>query len=194
MKTHVLKGIAVLMGLLALGCNEPKDTTEAGDGYESQAELTDRIERGRYLVNVLGCTDCHSPKIMTARGPESDPDRFLSGHDENETLPGYDLAITKSFVLFNMNGTAVVGPWGTSFAANLTPDDTGIGTWSEAQFLKAIKEGKFKGLDGSRSLLPPMPWQSYSHMPNEDLKAVFAYLKSIKPVENVVPAAIAPGS
>ena len=89
-----------------------------------------------------------------------------------------------------MGLTTAVGPWGTSFAANLTPDETGIGNWSEAQFLKAIKEGKFKGMENTRPLLPPMPWTEYRNFPDEDLKAIFAYLKTIKPIDNVVPAAI----
>jgi hypothetical protein len=55
-----------------------------------------------------------------------------------------------------------------------------------------MKDGKYKGLENSRTLLPPMPWQGYSQMPDEDLKAIFAYLKSIKPVSNLVPMAIPP--
>jgi hypothetical protein len=91
-----------------------------------------------------------------------------------------------------MNNTAAVGPWGTSFAANLTPDQTGIGTWTEEQFIRAMKQGKWKGLENSRNLLPPMPWQGYSQLPEDDLKAIFAYLKSIKPIYNSVPMAISP--
>ncbi|RAJ20004.1 hypothetical protein LX77_03218 [Gelidibacter algens] len=129
---------------------------------------------------------------MTERGPIPDPNRLLSGHNAEEILAPYDLATAKAYVLFNMNNTATIGPWGTSFSANLTPDDTGIGTWSEEQFLIAIKHGKYKGLEGSRPLLPPMPWQAYAQMPDKDIKAIFAYLKSIKPVENLVPQAIPP--
>jgi cytochrome c553 len=83
--------------------------------------------------------------------------------------------------------TAAIGPWGISYAANLTPDDTGTGNWTEAQFMKAIREGKSKGLDGARPLLPPMPWEVARNMSDEDLKAVFAYLQSVKPIKNVVP-------
>jgi hypothetical protein len=94
--------------------------------------------------------------------------------------------------LFNMGSTAAVGPWGTSFAANLTPDDTGIGNWTEAQFVKCIREGKSKGLDGSRMLLPPMPWPGIAKMTDADLSAVFAYLQSIPPVKNAVPNPMPP--
>ena len=125
-------------------------------------------------------------------GPVPDTLRLLSGHPANETLAPFDKEILKSYVLFNTNSTAATGPWGTSFAANLTPDQTGIGSWTEDQFVRAMKEGKWKGLENSRNLLPPMPWQGYGQMPEEDLKAIFAYLKSIKPVNNLVPMAIPP--
>jgi len=153
----------------------------------------EQIKKGEKLVAVLGCGDCHSPKVMTPMGPAPDPDRILSGHREDEQLPAYDKEILKSYVLFNMNSTAVTGPWGTSFAANLTPDATGIGSWTEEQFLRAMKEGKWKGLENSRTLLPPMPWQAYGQMEDDDLKAIFAYLKSLKPVRNTVPMATPPG-
>ena len=75
-----------------------------------------------------------------------------------------------------------------SFAVNLTSYATGIGKWKEENFLRAIRDGKFKGLENGRSLLPPMPWFVYKNMTDEDLKAIFAYLKSTKPVVNAVPA------
>lgn len=191
MKANFLKTQIVLVAILGLfGCNDSQKETNI---YEPQVNVQAQIERGRNLVNVIGCNDCHSPKIMTDRGPIDDPERLLSGHNSKEELASYNTETTKSYVLFNMNGTAAIGPWGTSFSANLTPDDTGIGTWSEEQFLRAIKQGKYKGLEGSRQLLPPMPWPAYSQMPDEDIKAIFAYLKSIKPVENIVPQAIPPG-
>lgn len=159
---------------------------------ETEVSLPEKIEKGKQLVTVLGCNDCHSPKVMTAMGSVPDTLRLLSGHPADEQLAPFDKEILKLYVLFNMNGTAVTGPWGTSFAANLTPDQSGIGNWTEEQFIRAMKEGKWKGLENSRSLLPPMPWQSYSQMPNDDLKAIFAYLKSIRPVNNPVPMAIPP--
>jgi hypothetical protein len=90
-----------------------------------------------------------------------------------------------------MDLTSAVGPWGQSFASNLTPDGTGIGNWKEEQFIKAIREGKYKGLDNTRPLLPPMPWVAYKNLTDDDLKSIFAYLKSLPPVKNAVPAPIA---
>jgi hypothetical protein len=81
--------------------------------------------------------------------------------------------------------------WGSS-EAYLTPDETGIGNWTEEQFKKALTQGKYKGLDGGRMLLPPMPWVNYTKMADADVKAIFAYLKSIKPVNNLVPQPISP--
>lgn len=126
-------------------------------------------------------------------GPVPDTSLLLSGHPASVPAPdvnrkemeGKGLAVTNDL-------TAWVGPWGISYAANLTPDETGIGNWSEQQFIKAIREGKLKGMDGTRPLLPPMPWQEFGQMKDEELKAIFAYLKTIKPVNNVVPPAAPP--
>ncbi len=100
--------------------------------------------------------------------------------------------LQKGWLLFTADLTAGAGSWGVSFAANLTPDQTGIGNWPEENFIKAVKEGKFKGIEGARSLLPPMPWQNFEKVPVDDIKAIYAYLMSIKPVVNVVPNAVAP--
>lgn len=189
MKKAMFLLTTIILTTIFVGCNNSNN-----EYLDDKAEISvnDKVERGKYLVDVIGCNDCHSPKIMTERGPIPDPDKLLGGHDSNEILPPYSSESLNGYVLFNMNGTATIGPWGTSFAGNLTPDDTGIGTWTEEQFVKAMKEGKYKGLDGSRQLLPPMPWQGYSKMPDEDIKAIFAYLKSIKPVENIVPQPVQP--
>jgi hypothetical protein len=86
----------------------------------------------------------------------------------------------------NSTNTAFAGPWGISYASNLTPDpNTGIGIWTEEIFVKTMRTGRHMGT--SRPLQPPMPWPSYSHMTDEDLKAVFAYLRSIPAIANRVP-------
>jgi cytochrome c553 len=149
------------------------------------------IKRGELLVATSACHDCHSPKIFTAEGMAPDPSRLLSGHPQDEPLPKMP-ADKEGWVLFNMGLTASVGPWGISYAANLTPHDTGIGNWSFEQFETAIRKGKYKGLENARPLLPPMPWQQISNFSDQDLRAIFAYLQSIKPIENHVPAPVAP--
>jgi hypothetical protein len=154
---------------------------ETFGGYQT-AELY-----GEHLVTICGCNDCHTPKKMTERGPEPDSSLWLSGHPASMPAPAVDrddmakrgLGVTDFL-------TAWVGPWGTTYAPNLTSDETGIGMWTEQQFITCIREGKLKGL--SRPLLPPMPWQFYKAMTDGELKAIFAYLKSTKPIKNIAPA------
>ncbi len=175
--------------IMLTSCQQKAETTTSGTGAISQDSL---IKRGNYLVTMMACTDCHTPKKMGPHGPEPDPALLLSGHPAGLALAKIDTTATKDWAMTNMNNTAWVGPWGVSFTANLTPDETGIGSWTEAQFFKAIREGKSKGLDNTRPLLPPMPWPSYAQASDDDLRAIFAYLKSIKPVKNVVPQPIPP--
>jgi hypothetical protein len=88
--------------------------------------------------------------------------------------------------------TSWVGPWGISYAANLTSDATGIGNWTESAFITALRKGKYEGIESGRSLLPPMPSAMYTSMSDDELKAIFAFLKSTKPINNVVPLAQPP--
>lgn len=152
------------------------------------------VARGKYLVTTASCNDCHSPKVITAMGPVEDSTRLLSGHPANSVLPFIDTSVVKAgWFLMSGDITAFVGPWGISYAANLTPDSvTGIGAWSEASFVKALRTGKHLGLDGGRPILPPMPWQYVGKFTDEDLKAIFTYLQSLPPVKNAVPAPMPP--
>lgn len=179
----------LMLGVLIMACT-PKEKPKSDTTKMSMEAM---IENGEHLVTVLGCNDCHSPKKMTNMGPMPDSLRLLSGHPANEVLAPFNPEVLSTYVLFNMNSTATIGPWGTSFAANLTPDQTGIGTWTEEQFIIAMTKGKYKGIENSRDLLPPMPWPAYSHLTQLELQSIFAYLKSIKPVNNLVPMAIPPG-
>lgn len=185
--------VAVSLLLITSCDNQKKEETDL-TLYEAKtsAPPVDLVKRGELLVNAIGCHDCHSPKKMTEKGPILDPNLILSGHPAGEVLLPYDKETLKSYALFTMGLTAAIGPWGTSFASNITSDDTGIGTWTEAQFIAAMRTGKFKGQEDGRDLLPPMPWMSYKNFPDEDLKAIFAYLKTVKPVKNVVPAPTPP--
>ncbi|MEZ4943495.1 MAG: diheme cytochrome c-553 [Saprospiraceae bacterium] len=171
-------------------------TNEAQAQAVSQPESTaDLVKRGEYLITTMGCNDCRTPKVMTDHGPDLDRSRLMSGHPADVPLaPIADKeAVRKGdWVLMHPMVTAFVGPWGTSYAANLTPDATGIGSWNFEQFKKAVTEGKYKGLDGGRMLLPPMPWFNLTKMTDADLKAMFAYLQALPPVKNVVPAPAPP--
>lgn len=152
------------------------------------------IKRGEYLSILGGCNDCHSPKLMTPNGPATDPARILSGHPATAPLPSVPpdvLGPGKWMAMTNDDLTAWVGPWGVSYASNLTPDaETGLGRWTVKQFMQAMRTGKHLG-DG-RPILPPMPTEALAAMTDPDLKALFSYLKSLKPIKNLVPAPIPP--
>lgn len=147
------------------------------------------IKRGNYLVTAMGCNDCHTPKVMTPTGPAPDTGRLLSGHRADVQLPPANTdALKNGWALFYAEGTAMISPMGTSYAANITSDETGIGNWTLEQFKTALTKGKWKGMENSRDLLPPMPWENYRNLSNADVEAIFTYLKSTKPVNNLVPA------
>jgi hypothetical protein len=153
------------------------------------AATTSAVERGQYLVAVVGCDHCHTPLKMGANGPEPDMAIQLSGHPaalKATTAP----TLPEPWVLAGTGtNTAFAGPWGISYAINLTPDEeTGIGLWSEQVFVNALKTGRHMGV--GRPILPPMPWQGYAKMTDEDLKAVYAYLRTLQPRKNQVPEAV----
>ncbi len=181
---YSLLGLTVIATLVITGC---KAKVEQEQVTAKPASQEDPVKRGEYLVAIAGCDDCHSPKVMGPKGPAPDQNLRLSGHPADIPLAPVNKNELKSWVLFNHMNTAAVGPWGVSYAANITSDATGIGTWTEEQFIKAMREGKYKGMDNTRPLLPPMPWPSYANMTDEYLKAIFAYLKTTKPVKNAVP-------
>ncbi|MEO7081457.1 MAG: diheme cytochrome c-553 [Flavobacteriales bacterium] len=180
--------------VLLIACSEvsgPMPPLAEANATPIALTATEQASHGRYLVEIMGCGDCHSPKTMGPQGPAPDATRLMSGHPSGTALPPMPTSHA-GWVLSSMDQTAMVGPWGTSFAANLTSDATGIGNWSEEQFIRAMTHGLNKGMEGSRALLPPMPWQNYRNMKTDDLKAIFAYLRSTPPVENVVPAPLPP--
>lgn len=183
-----LAAIIVIAPVIFIACSDSAASEKKESITMTNAQ---KIQRGAYLVNSIGCDDCHSPKKVTANGVEIIPELRLSGYRAGTTFlkPATD-AVKQGWVLFGTEFTTAVGPWGQSFAANLTSDGTGIGNWKEEQFIKAIREGKYKGLDNTRPLLPPMPWFVYKNLNDDDLRSIFAYLKSTKPVKNVVPAPI----
>lgn len=180
--------------LLFFSCNNKNQKYEdVKEEKVTAMSQSDSIARGKYLIETIGCTDCHTPKRMGERGPEDVPEMFLAGHPADASLPPMNTeALNSGWILFSPNFTATAGPWGVSFAANLTPDETGIGNWTEDQFITALREGKFKGQKSGRDLLPPMPWFNFAKLNDEDLGSMFKYLQSITPVKNAVPAPIPP--
>jgi hypothetical protein len=164
------------------------DTTDQIAAKSDFGGFATQEEWGEHLVMIAGCHDCHTPKKMGPNGPELDMSLMLSGHPAEMPAPPIDRkdAEGKGLVV-TQTLTAWVGPWGISYAANLTPDATGTGNWQESNFMNAIRKGKFKGIDSERNLLPPMPWEVYKNMTDAELKAIYAFLRTVKPIKNVVP-------
>jgi mono/diheme cytochrome c family protein len=162
---------------------------------EKPPTAEEMIERGRYLVAIGGCNDCHTPKVFSGGGTAPDMSKLLSGHPADLEIPefSFDNIGPGEWILFNEHLTAAVGPWGVSFAANLTPDEeTGMGDWTAEEFTGAMRTGTHRGI--GRPILPPMPWFNMALATDQDLEAIFAYLQSIPAIENLVPDAIDPPS
>lgn len=195
--------IAVLIvSTIAIGAGAPTApgtpdagpaTTTASPSASPATPAPTPVERGRYLVTIAGCNDCHTPLKMGANGPEPDMSRMLSGHPQSLVMPpapelppegpwNASVAVTN---------TAWAGPWGVSYTANLTPDmETGLGKWTQRTFTDAIRTGRHLGR--GRPILPPMPIAMYKHLTDQDMQAVFAYLQSIPPIRNKVPEPLPP--
>ncbi len=128
---------------------------------QSASAQNEQIERGKYLVAIGGCTDCHTPGYFLGK---PDMDRYLGGSEVGFEIPGL----------------------GVFYGSNLTPDkETGLGNWTDAQIIAAIRKGERP--DG-RELAPAMPWRGL----DEDASAIVAYLRSIKPVQNKIPGPFGP--
>ena len=173
----------VALSLIVLAAN----SVGAAGGPGLQGPGASSVDRGRYLVSITGCHDCHSPKV----GEMPDPERPLSGRPSTTQLPSK----MEGEVHASLDLTAWTGPWGQSVASNLTPDPaTGLATrYDEAKFIQTMRTGK---KPSGLQLLPPMPSAVYQNLTDEDLKAIYAYLRSLKPIRNAVltgiPTAAAP--
>lgn len=160
-----------LAGALAVVSCSRTDTTGGVDGDRAATATAaktpeERIAQGAHLTTIAGCNDCHTPG-----GLYGAPDR-------SRTLAGSEL------------GWA--GPWGTSYATNLTPDvETGLGSWNEEQIVTALRTGQRP--DGT-PILPPMPWPEFAHFTDEEAYAIAAYLKSLPPVVHAKPKNLPPGA
>lgn len=160
-----------------LGRSDVARTQAANPGPGAPAPGADPVARGKYLVEVLGCNDCHTPHAPDGR---SDGAFLFAGHRAKDPSPQWDPSQLSKGVgmAVSPSGTAFAGPWGITYARNLTPDrTTGIGAWNDEAFMNVLREGMLK---------PPMPL-AYGKLPDEDLRAILAYLKSIPAVKNLVP-------
>lgn len=151
-----------------------------------------RVERGAHLVRTMGCNDCHTPWKIGPRGPEPDMSRSLTGHPADLAMPPAPVLPPGPWAWVGAaTNTAFAGPWGVSFAANLTPDpETGLGQWTESMFIQTMKTGRHEGR--GRALLPPMPYPIIASLNDDDIRSLFAYLQSLPPVRNRVPQPVDP--
>jgi mono/diheme cytochrome c family protein len=133
-------------------------------GVANAADAT-RVARGKYLVDIMSCTDCHTPGHFLGK---EDVSRFLGGSDVGFAVPGLGV---------------FVGP-------NLTPDkNTGLGDWTSEQIATALMKGE---TPEGRILAPPMPWRNYANITKADALAIAAYLKSLPPIQHQVDGPFGP--
>jgi mono/diheme cytochrome c family protein len=182
------------MAIAITGCSQPPANQQATPSAAPPAATPAQTpaERGKMLVIGGGCHDCHTTKKPGPGGPEPDLSLMLSGHPETIKITAPFKPATGSpwTIATNDTLTAWSGPWGVSFAANLTPDkETGL-HMNEKNFVTALKTGSHLGT--ARPILPPMPWAWYSQLSEDDLKAIFAYLQTIPAIKNEVPAPLPP--
>jgi cytochrome c553 len=188
---HIVITTAVIAGailLTAVLSTASLNAAATGGGAGDPAQ----IARGKYLVDIMGCHDCHTPMKMGPKGPERDWDRALSGHPEEVVMPPAPSLPPGPWIsTVGATFTAWNGPWGTSFTRNLTPDkETGLGDWTVEEFIATMKTGRERGK--GRPVLPPMPVEVVAKLTDSDIRALFAYLQSVKPIKNRNPQPIDP--
>lgn len=184
--------LATALTMLSIGAVEATQPTPPPATAAKPARLTAEQARGQYLMSTSACMDCHTPWKLGDKGPEPDITRLYSGHPAQLKMPPAPTLPEGPWVMTaGATNTAWAGPWGVSFTANLTPDiETGLGRWSEADFIRTIRTGRHMGR--GREVLPPMPIAVYNNFTDRDLKAIFAYLRTIPPIRNKVPDPVPP--
>lgn len=189
----IVTGTLLLLGVAAWRAQLMQPARAQASADDAERQRATRIERGSYLVATAGCNDCHTPMKLGDKGPEPDMTRMLSGHPQFMQLPKPPAALGPWNVSAAATMTAWSGPWGTSFTANLTSDkETGLGAWSEQNFVDTIRKGRHLG--SGRPVLPPMPIPAYMHFSDEDLRSIYAYLQTVPAVKNRVPAPLPPAA
>ena len=191
MKKQALSKILIVLSMAAFSGAMVRAMNATSQDAPAASVKKTRVERGAYLVTMMGCNDCHTPWKMGAQGPEPDMTRALTGHPSDFVVPPPPPASGPWIAHILATNTAWAGPWGVSFTANLTPDkETGLGSWTEEMFIATMRTARHQGK--GRPILPPMPVKMIGKANDEDLKSIFAYLQSLPPVKNRVPAPIDP--
>jgi len=189
--TAIIAAAIILTAVLSTASlkAEPQAAGAGGAASQGKAAKTAQVARGKYLVDIMGCHDCHTPTKMGANGPEWDMTRALSGHPEDHVMPPAPAPRGPWIASIADTFTAFASPVGTVFTRNLTPDkETGLGDWTVEEFIATMKTGRERGK--GRPVLPPMPVQNLRAMTDSDIRALFAYLQSIPAIKNRTPQPI----
>jgi mono/diheme cytochrome c family protein len=153
--------------------------------------LSAEARRGERLVATGGCHHCHTPAKVDGDQLFPDTSRLLSGYPDRFEGQGASRLDVGWLAVAVAARSAFTGPWGTSFAANLTADpETGLGQWTEQTFVHVMRTGRH--LWSGQPFLPPMRREEFERYSDAELKEIWAYLKSVPPVRNQVPAARPP--
>lgn len=192
MSRHIRRTALLALSLSIIPGTLGWPMADARQAKQAAAPDPARIERGAYLVRTMGCNDCHTPWKMGPRGPAPDMSRALTGHPADLVMPPPPKLPEGPWTWVGAaTNTAFAGPWGVSFSANLTPDpETGLGKWTEEMFIQTMKTGRHEGK--GRPLLPPMPYFVVAELTDTSIRDLFAYLQSLPPVHNRVPAPVDP--
>lgn len=186
--TALIAAAILLTAVISTATLDAQSSSTGGAGSSAKAS---QIARGKYLVDIMGCHDCHTPMKLGPNGPEWDMTRALSGHPETLVMPAAPQQKEPWLASMAMTMTAWNGPWGMSFTRNLTPDkETGLGDWTVEEFIATMKTGRERGK--GRPVLPPMPVQNLAALTDSDSRALFAYLQSLPPIKNRTPQPVEP--
>jgi cytochrome c553 len=182
MRTTVRTGV---IGTCVLGMGMLGMAVLMAQAPAAPAPSAKMIARGKYLMTIGACNDCHSPKLDPQQHP--DPKRPFSGRPQTTMAPSQNNAEIHA----SLDLTAWAGPWGVSFGANLTPDpETGLKKrYTEASFIKTLRTGK---KPEGEDLQPPMPWELYKVLSDDDIKSMWAYLQTIPAIKNNVKSGAPP--
>jgi hypothetical protein len=184
MKRSFALPLAIIAGFVAVASACSRSSPSA-----APTPAVDPVKRGEQLVTIGGCNDCHTPLMFDPKVgmPAPQMDRMLSGHPEGAPDPAATPGAGDSAVM-GATMTSFRTGFGVVYAKNLTPDvATGLGSWDADRFVRAMRTGHDQGDPNGRPILPPMPWMGLAAQSDDDLRAIFAYLRTIPAVSNRVP-------
>ncbi len=177
-------GAVIPAAVLAVGVV----ASSPGQSSRAKKQSAGQVSRGKYLVTIMACADCHTPHDQLGRPIAA---MNLAGHPARSPLPQWDPSLLQKNAVATISPTmtAFAGPFGVSVSGNLTPDkDTGIGKLTAEGLIKSWRTGKH--WRENRAVLPPMPIAKYKSLTDSDIRAIHAYLMTLKPIPNRAPQSV----